>query len=110
MNIYPYQQSFQALLKLTANTQSLQNRIGNAYIYNISFINIDHIPEHLRNDLRDINNILTKNSHIDGNDSISIAKRISDIDAVEIAQKIVSLILSICESHQDKAALPQKYE
>lgn len=101
---YAYEKLMIAVDVLATSPQTIQNRLGNAFISGLTRINPEEdLPVNLRTDFQQLLDQVTRVAAVGDEGTISATTRImSDDEAAEIAKKILNLF------HQVFEALPQK--
>jgi len=84
---YPWEKFHVAVLTLSGSSTPIQERLADAYTGSIIRLNVNDMPEILKNDFQDI----CKNFSIIEADAWKNAKLLNDYDAKKLAEKIVSV-------------------
>lgn len=81
-----------AVNSLARSTQSLQKRLATAYIYNLSHLRIEELPEEMRDEFQQVRRELTKVEPIADEGRIAATtNEMSDDEAGELISRIVSM-------------------
>ena len=91
-NPYPYEKFYLAVRGMAASPRSIQERIADAYLFNLIHVRTEDLPETIRwrfNTLRD--RLTSVEPERDEGTVMATVNKMSTSEAVEIADEILSL-------------------
>lgn len=88
---------------MAKSPKDIKERIYNAYVYNISLINVEDLPDDLGEDLREIKTLMNSvEATGDGGRARATIDQMTIEDAVELAGKITDLASLIESAYQNE--------
>lgn len=88
---YAWEKLYISVITLATWSNTIQERLADAYLYNLMGLQIETFPRELQGEFRDIQNALNSLSREGEEYRHNINSKISEIDANELSQKIISL-------------------
>ena len=86
---YCHEKFSTAVRHMAASPKPLQERISDAYKYHLIYINVEELPEEIQADFEDFKAHLNSRKKVNEGPVNDILENMSEIVALEIAQKIV---------------------
>jgi hypothetical protein len=79
-----------AVRHMAASPKTIQERVGDAYLYHLCHVKTEELPEEIQTDFEDLKTRLTSEQPIGDEGSVNATIRnMTEFEALEIAQKIV---------------------
>ncbi|MCF8104862.1 MAG: hypothetical protein K9K64_05225 [Desulfohalobiaceae bacterium] len=89
-NPYPNEKFSQAIETMATSPKPIQDRIADAYLNHIDYVNPEDVPEEVRYQFHVVNEKMTKVDPVGNEGSVvASARQLTDNEAVELANKIV---------------------
>ena len=100
-NMYPHEKFSNAVNSMAVSPKSIQERVADAYVYNLIHLKPDELPEEIRYRLAELAKKLTAVEPNGNEGSVSATtNKMSMDEAVEIAQEIVTMADSVESSYR----------
>ena len=91
-NYYPYEKFSKAIYGLATSPKSIQQRVCDAYTYNVGNVSVDTLPEEIRSEFQIMKKRLTESKPDMGQGTVKAATDgMSDNEASEIAAEILRM-------------------
>jgi hypothetical protein len=95
-NPYPNEKFSNAILSMATSTARIQDRIRDAYVYQLIHVNVEDLPESVRGAFLFLEKELDVNNPIGGKGSVEITtEQMSTEKAIDIAQQIFGIFQDI---------------
>ena len=96
---YGWEKFFGAVNTLVG-PRSIQDRLANAWIFKLMYVNVEILPEGIREKFKELDKRMSAKP-MEGSEEgqyEATAKTLSDEDAIQIAQEIVSMFSQVAEA------------
>lgn len=102
-NTYPHEKFSNAISSMAVSPKSIQERIADAYVYNLIHLKPEELPEEIRYQFTELAKKLTAVEPNGNEGSVSATtNQMSTDEAIEIAQEIVSMADSVESSYNSQ--------